>query len=309
MLNRLSVKALWVVALILVVAVVFIVLNDKRKPTSTLPQLLISIDSTILDRVTIARGASEPYDLIKDQGQWKLRLENQKLVAIAEPSLLAAIKKMGKTKPKRVITRKEEKWKTYEVGDEKGIKVTLFGGGQELGAVVIGKFDFNQQTRSMSNYVRVANRDDVYLIEDPLSFDWNKEPSGWRNKNIVSMSKSDLSKLVISGDVNLLLLKEAGTWICTEGGMDSLEIDQFLDQFSNITSDKFADDVEIDQLASPSSIIELYSDQKNVTLSVFDFNGRALLSSSENPAVLFLMDQPLKEKLFPKGELEVEDAN
>lgn len=301
MLNKLSIKALWILVVLLVGVVVFIMLNDQKKPKSTLPQLILSVDSNALDRISVNPAMSAPYELVKKDGKWKLKLDNQQLVDIEESTLEAAITKVSNTKPKRVITRKEENWSAYEVDELKGIKVSFYGGTESLGDLVIGKFDFNQQQRTMSNYVRLADKHDVYLIEDPLSFDWNKEPTGWRNKKVVSLSANNISKLVVSGETNVSLVKEGDTWKSLAEPMDSVAIQQLMGQFTNVTSDLFIDDLDVSQLISPNTVIELYATGENVTISIYHVDGRDVLHSTANPSSLFLFDEKMKGQLFPKG--------
>lgn len=285
---------------VLAAGVVFIMLNDQKKPKSTLPSTVLALDTVTLDRISIQTGGkNEPYELVREGSDWKLKLSNGKLVDIQQNTLISAIQKVATTKPKRVITRKEEKWSQYDVNDEKGIQVNFFSGSDVLGGVVIGRFDFNQQTRSMTNYVRLADKNDVYLIKDPLSFDWNKEPAGWRNGSIASINQNNLSKVIITGEMDITLTKGGTSWSSTDPNMDSLEIDRYLGSFSNITSKNYFDDVEIGSLGAPKTIVELHGNDGVVTLTTHVVGDKEVLRSSVNPTSVFVLDEPIRAKIFP----------
>ena len=308
MLGKLNSKVLVVILVILVAAAVYAIFSRSNAPTSTIPDKLVVYDSLELNRLMITPKEGGSYELKKEGGDWKL-VVNNKLVAIQSATLESALASLNEAKPKRVITRKQENWTKYELAEgEISSTVLLYNGDEQLAGVHIGKFDFNQQNRSMSTYTRRVDEDEVYLIDGPLAFSWNKPSSDWRDKNLISVNFGDITKVVSTTALaNFSITKnELGAWSQQGLELDSSALVDYLRGVASISSSNFNDEADIATSASPDGTFEIHTDAKTIILSIYDVFGSQIVNSSDNPGSKFALDEAILEKILPQPQVEEE---
>lgn len=299
MLNKLNSKVLVLILAVLAAATIYVMVSKEQSPKSTLPEYVLTYDSSQVNRLVVAPKEGDAYELKLDNGSWKLAL-GAKLVAIESEALQSAISTISKAKPKRVVSRKEENWPNYEVNEEAATVLKLYRDEEVLAGVVVGKFDFNQQKRSMHTFVRPYDANDVYMVEGAIAFDWNKQASDWRNKKLISVNTGDIQKIDVQGQNSFGLIKsEEQGWMVQGIDLDSAGIEKYLGGISNITSPDFNDDVEASQLGTPQLTVEVYTDTENVTFSWYSAGGVDVVQSSANPGSLFNISPELAAKLIP----------
>ncbi|MBI3143383.1 MAG: DUF4340 domain-containing protein [Bacteroidetes bacterium] len=308
MLSKLSPRTLLIAIAVLALAVVISTYYQRQKPVGTLPKELLLIDTAAIDKLVLASPGNGAYTLLKDQGEWKLALETGALVPIEEKMLLNALSTLFGCKPLKVITRKQETHDGYEVTDEKGTSLTCYSGEKELGGVVIGKMDFNQQMRTMYNFVRVKGKDDVYLADAPLGFDWNKKASDWRNKTLLRTDGAGIVKVIATGRSPFSVLKqETGSWAVEGAELDSLSAQAYFDGLVSISSSDFVDQLTPSQLENPVMVWEVGTDKENVTLSLFEYEGEQVITSTQNPGAIFVFNETISQKLIPGAAAGVKE--
>lgn len=287
-----------VVLALLIVGSIFAISSRNNAPKSTIPTTVVSYDSLQLNRLVVDTKDGEPYELILENGTWKLQV-GEKLVAIESEGLESALVSIKSAKPKRVVSRKEENWPTYEVDEESCTKLMFYNGSEALAGVCIGKLDFNQQKRSMTTFIRQYDANDVYIVDGPITFDWNKQANDWRNKQLVSVNAGDIQKVVVSGISNFSLVKSEELGWSTQGiDLDSAGIEQYISAIANVTSSEFNDEVEVAEAGSPSLTLEIYTDTENVTVSMHSTAKGEVLQSTSNPGSMFSPGE-LMSKLLP----------
>ncbi|MFY0673779.1 MAG: DUF4340 domain-containing protein [Bacteroidia bacterium] len=277
-------------------------------PKSTLPQNLAQVDSAAVTRMVVNPKNDGPYELLRKNGIWKLKLENGKEVTCESKLVNNSFAGLFNSKPSQIVSRKQEKWNAYEVSDSAAIKISLYNGENELGGLFIGKFDFNQQTSSMSNYLRIAGSNDILKCDKPLSFDWNKSSNDWRNKTILSIQSSTVSKVSGSGQANFSLVKDDLTGWTSEGIlMDSTAITNFLNDISNLNAKDFDDNMSVSDLGSPVQTIEVYTELEDITISLYETPAGPRVHSTTNAQNVFVADSLMIGKLIPINEELVEE--
>jgi len=292
---------------LLIVGSIFAITSRNNAPKSTIPATVVSYDSLQLNRLVVDTKDGEPYELKLDNGVWKL-LAGEKLVSIESEGLESALSSIKAAKPKRVVSRKEENWPNYEVDDSSCTKLMFYNGSEALAGVCIGKLDFNQQKRSMTTFIRQYDANDVYIVDGPITFDWNKKANDWRNKQLVSVNVGDIQKVVVSGINNFSLVKSEELGWSTQGiDLDSAGIEKYISGIANITSSDFNDEVEAAEAGSPSLTLEIYTDTENVTLSMHSTAKGEVLQSTSNPGSMFSPGE-LLNKLLPATSAEPAEA-
>jgi hypothetical protein len=307
-LNKLNTKSLLFLLVILVAIAAIVQMQKGDGPKSTLPQSVVQVDTAEVNRLVVNPKQGDAYELVRTNGIWKLKLANGKEVACQSKLVNNAFNGLIETKPSQIVSRKPEKWNAYEVSDSAGILVSFYNGETELGGVYIGKFDFNQQTSSMSNYVRAAGSDDVLKCEKPLSFDWNKTSSDWRDKTILSTQSSSISKVSGAGQANFSMVRDdiAG-WTMEGVMMDSTAIANFLNGISNLNTKSFDDNIKVSDLGNPVQTLEVYTELEDITLSLYETPSGPRVHSTANAQNVFVADSVMIGKLIPITEELVEE--
>ena len=123
------------------------------------------------------------------------------------------IKKIQELKKSNLASRKKDKHPLFEVEEGKGLEVSLLGEKENLLArLLIGKTgpDF------LSTYIRRADSDEVYLWEEYLRTDFDREVNGWRDRTILEFNPGEVLALSINKakeNENISLTKDTqGNW-------------------------------------------------------------------------------------------------
>ncbi len=302
MLNKLNTKFLLILLAVLVAIVALVQFNKSSSPKSTIPETLVQVDSAEVNRLVITPKNNTAYELLRESGIWKLKLANGKMVSIETKMLNNSFSSLFEIKPVRIVTRNENKFMAYEVTDSTATKVEFFNGDENLGGLYIGKFDFNQQTSSMSNFVRAINANEVLMVSAPLSFDWNKKANDWRSKKVTSTSISAISKIEATGQFNFSMVKQEGSnWLIDGITMDTTQIESYVTGIANLSAREFDDSVNLLDLGEASTTIEIFTDQSNdITLSLYNTPNGLRVVSSENQNSILVVDEMLGQKLLPQ---------
>lgn len=308
MLNKLNTKVLVVILAVLVAASIYAIMSKNNTPKSTIPQHVVAYDSSQLNRLVVDTKDGEPYELVLENGSWKLSL-GAKTVGIEAEALESAIATITKARPIRVVSRKEENWPNYEVNEEGATKLMFYNGDEVLAGAMIGKLDFNQQKRSMHTFIRKYDANDVYMVEGPITFDWNKQANDWRNKQLIAVNTDDIKKIDISGKSSFSLLKmEDKSWVTQGIDLDSASVEKYVAGMANITSAEFNDDISLADAGGPQLTIEVYTDTDNITITWHNVGGTDVMQSSSNTGSLFNVSPELVAKLIPMASAPAPDV-
>ena len=299
MLQKLKTSHLIIVLMALSGGVIAMFFQDTKKSTSTLPDSILSLDLEAVNALEITTIGEEAYQIKKIETEWNLGLANGKTVAVDQVILMNQLDKLTKAKPKRVVTKNPANWATYELSDDMAVKVNFLQDDKTLTSLYIGKVDFNQQTRSISNYVRLEGDDRVFLVAEALSFDWNKKASDWRNKTIASCDPTSITKIESSGIENYSMVKSDGNgWIKDGINLDSAQIEAFLSDLADIKAANFYDEEISLEGTKMEHQLMIYTETKDIKIEVLDIEGNLYVKSTDNGEALMIADESLLEKLL-----------
>src|SRR5687768_3233093 len=138
--KRLSNKILFIILLVLACA--FALTRVFRSPAreSNLDTDALKVDTAGIDKIHLYPASDERREvkLTKETNGWKV--SRDKITALANSDRVETLLvKMATLKPERIATRKEDKWKEYEVSDTTGTDVVVFSGKDELAKIKVGK--------------------------------------------------------------------------------------------------------------------------------------------------------------------------
>lgn len=217
----------------------------KKAPQSFKTEL-IQIDSTAVDRIVINPKEGEPFTLTKTDGNWVASQGELNVDALpnAVQSILGSLTLI---KTRRIAAKSSDKWAEYEVDEGNGITIEAYEGSKKLEEFIVGRFSFNQQTRSGTSYVRLSSGDEVYAVDGFLTMTFGQNFDSFRDKTLLKMTPSmQVTQFNYQQGANGLTFQNvAGNWMLNgETLLDSTKVDQFTNALRNISGTGFADDFD-----------------------------------------------------------------
>jgi hypothetical protein len=141
----------------------------------------------------------------------------------------------------RIVSKDAEKYKDYAVDDEGGTRIELFSGQKKLGDIVVGRFNFNQATRSGISYLKKSEGAEVYSVEGFLSMSLSQGFDNYRNKTLTAITAGDLTKITLEGLGEVATVtKTDSVWRYPSGmEVDSAAMASYLNTVRSVTGSTF----------------------------------------------------------------------
>ncbi|MEN0002940.1 MAG: DUF4340 domain-containing protein [Bacteroidota bacterium] len=217
------------------------------KKTSTFKTELIQIDTaTVTQFVIQPKGGGQEIMVNRAEDGWIVSNSDLSINAKAG-SVDGLLNALSLVKTKRVAAKKAEKWIAYEVGEGQGTRIQIFEGKSLLEDIIVGKFDFNPQTRAAFSFIRLNGENEVYAVDGmpfitlPQSFD------AFRNKNLIRMTREmEVTDFSLQfPDTTHTFSKSTGQWVADGAiALDSMKVENYLNTLRNIDGELFADTFE-----------------------------------------------------------------
>lgn len=291
MLKKLNTKTLLIIFFALVAVVVLTRIMDEKKGGRTFKQELVNVDTSLVNEILLYPNSEQHKEtrLTRSGETWTIQRES-----ISSEADTSYVKNLLGTfaliKPQRLAATEESRWKEYNVDDSLGTRVKFLSGGKLLLDIVVGKFSYNQASRSGISYLRLYEEEDVYAADGFIPMAVNQPFNEWRNKIVVRGNKEDWTKISFSyPDSSFVLKKENGRWTIENAEADSNKTDQYLNDLSYLTSSSFVDNYS--PSASPVMWITIEGNNmaSPVTVKAFpaDSENQYVVNSSANPNAWF----------------------
>ena len=274
---------------------------------------LVEIDTAKVTKLLInAKG--ETLELIKENDAWKVSIGNGQYAAAENGSVKSTLSSLLTIKPSRIAAKNQDKWKEYQV-DSAGTRVQVFEGSKSTLDLVIGRFGFNQQAMQQQqqmmmggrggqqffSYVRLEGENEVYVADNFMGMSINSDPSGYRNKRILSLTTDDISKMQFNypADSGFVLSKVDSAWSIFGNPPDSAATASYLSDIRYLNNSNYVDDVPASALVSPALSMNISQTGKaDIIVKAFQHPvHKWIVNSSDNPLSYFA-DEELVEKLF-----------
>ena len=274
---------------------------------------LVEIDTAKVTKLLInAKG--ETLELIKENDAWKVSIGNGQYAAAENGSVKSTLSSLLTIKPSRIAAKNQDKWKEYQV-DSAGTRVHVFEGSKSTLDLVIGRFGFNQQAMQQQqqmmmggrggqqffSYVRLEGENEVYVADNFMGMSINSDPSGYRNKRILSLTTDDISKMQFNypADSGFVLSKVDSAWSIFGNPPDSAATASYLSDIRYLNNSNYVDDVPASALVSPTLSMNISQTGKaDIIVKAFQHPvHKWIVNSSDNPLSYFA-DEELVEKLF-----------
>lgn len=241
--KKISNKILLISLVVLVGVFVLSRVFRASKLESNIRKELVALDTAKVSEIRIQSSATEGQELklIRSGKRWKVISGNKE--AYTEPGVVSSMLGVAMNlQVQRLVTRKKEKWETFEVGDN-STRVSIFNGSEKLADFRVGKFGIpREQTQGggvqgMYTYVRLTNEDEVYTSEGFIGSHFNRSFSQWRDKTFLKVTQ-DINRIdFIYPDSSFVLEKKDTIWFAGNESANETKVNQYLNRmrFKNIS--------------------------------------------------------------------------
>lgn len=266
--------------------------NSSSRSTSY-REALVEIDTSKVTRILV-KSPDKVSDIVKVGDKWELTIPTGKKVSATEGSVKSTLGSLLTIEPSRLVAKKEEKWKDYQV-DSAGTVVEVYEGDQKTLDLVIGRFNMEGQN-AYSTYVRLEDEADVYSAKNFMAFSVSPDPASYRNSVLMRTNKDSIEQITFNyPDSAFVLTRAASGWTKNGQPADSAAVASFLGGLSFVSSRKFFDDT--DQLVTPALSVTIENTNNELEVRAFDVNGEWVFNTSENQESYF-KDETLVDKLL-----------
>jgi hypothetical protein len=274
---------------LLIIVVVFIFLDSDRNER-TFREVLVDIDTSAVTKIVILSQANnlQPLNIYKQNDEWFVGLESGKSARVTNQKIEQAFRDLTGIKPKRLAAKGEAKWNSFKV-DSTGTRVQVFEGNNNTLDIVFGRFNYQQQPRSISTYVRLFNDNDVYEVDGFLAMTFNQKADAFRDGTIVSGDFNNWTNLNFDypADSSFTLTKLNNKWFINNVETDSVKTANYLRTLSNFSRTNFADDAEINPDQSPTYNLTVTDANLEFTEVKAFVDTSYVVISSQNPDTKF----------------------
>jgi Domain of unknown function (DUF4340) len=237
-----------IVALLALVAL-FLLAKVFRSPglESNLRKGLVKVDSSAVTEIRIlpSNAREQVVRLFKSGKNWTVEKDNLKFEADTA-SVKSILEMLSHVDAERMISRKKEKWETFNVG-EKSTNVSVYNGSDQIANIHFGKSGFNQSSPGgyggAYTYVRLSDEDEVYLVDGFYESTFNRTFSDWRNKAFMRLQRDLITKVSFNypGDSSFVLEKIDSAWLANGRPTEQNKVEAYLGHLAYKNLNTFVD--------------------------------------------------------------------
>ena len=225
--------------ILLILVVIYGVSEWLDRPIErTFDPQIIQIDPQTVTEIEIIPGnGQESLRLLADDDGWNVLQSDIKAKADQQrvEALLESVKSVVGL---RYVTKSPDQWGQYEVGTS-ATRVQIKSNRQILTDFRVGRFAFNQQSRSGTSYLRLEEEDGVVAVDGFLSLGFPTEIDGYRDKVIWSLGEDQIQKVEWSPSETVLSKSQDNAWNLDGVALDSAQAATYITGISTLQANRF----------------------------------------------------------------------
>jgi hypothetical protein len=296
MLKKINTRTLVLALLILGVLLFITLFRDSVGHEKTFRDTFYNVDSSQIKTILLYPQNENHQEVrLMNVSEKHWEVQNKTIKSDADTAAVQSLLKMiVHLKPVRLSANEKERWKDFNVTDSLGTRIKALDAAQKvLIDLVVGKFSYNQQSRSGITYVRLYDDEKVYAVDGFLSPMINQGLEHWRNKIIISGAKENWTRLTFScpTDTGYTLSKKGNKWMIDNEKCDSIKINRFLDRIVHFQGNKFIDKFDAGNQKERFSLkVEGNNQTNTIIVKVYqgpDSTEQYILNSNLNPKAYF----------------------
>src|ERR1043165_2479588 len=158
MFKKFSTTTLIIIIVLLGALVAFDKLYLEKKSESTFSDQFVKIDSAAVKQISIYPKAEKGKEIKIIKGAKGWELQNDKVKTVPDSmSVVGLIKSFADIKSNALVATDKSGWEEYKVEDTSGTRIKFTMADGKTYDMIVGKFGYNQATRSGTTYIRHAD--------------------------------------------------------------------------------------------------------------------------------------------------------
>lgn len=299
-----------VLIFLMLVAAVILSRREFGKRERSFQTTLVEVDTTALSLVVFLPADGREFSLSKETSGWILTDGERSIIADPEPvgKLLTALSRI---ETRHIAAKNKELWPVYGVDEKQSIRLRLYESGKLIEDFLLGREDFDPETQSVVSFLRLQGENTVFAVDGFQVMNIGRSFDEYRNRLLLRMKREmDVTDFSWeSPDTTLEFSRTSQGWMLGAEALDSMEVEDYLNIFRNVSGETFADD--FDELRSDEYFYRKLSIRgKNIpeplVITFFrDTLGKQpyVIRSSQNPRSFFYSDSSgLYKRLAPGWE-------
>lgn len=267
---------------------------NSGKPVRSFDPEIISLDSSVVNEVLIyPKAGTGEIKLLKEGSAWRVS-QNGNSYAVMPSAMNGLFTTAQKITAKRIVAKKSDKWEAYEVGDEQKSRYQFKSGGKVLADFILGRFDFDQQARSATSFVRKVGEDAVYAVDGFLSASLGSDINTFRDKTVLKFNKEELKSLeLLTESGSFKFQNNNGQWNDGDGNpQDSTKMANWINRLASLNGSLMVGASPAD-LSNVLSSIQLMTDSGQQEVKCIKMEGEKpyKIYSSQNKDSWFESDE------------------
>lgn len=291
MFSKLNTKTLLILMALLGGVVAYTYWSDSEKGESTFRADFCSIDTNAVTQILIYPKADNYKEVKFTKAGTNWELSNDKIKTVVDSQTVRGLLTgFALLKAQSLAATSSDQWNEYLVGDTSGTRIKFVTPSKTFD-IMVGKFGYNNQTRSGTTYVRMYDEKEVYSVDGFLSFMVNQPFNSWRNRIITKGGQESWKQITFTypADSGFVMTRDSAGWLIDGLRADSAQATSFIQAIAQLNSSEFADDYKPGANA-PVYTVTIEGDNF-VSISIKAFPADALMrfavNSSLNPEAYF----------------------
>lgn len=232
-----DIKKLLLILIALILAYFLIDWSNSRSDQSFDP-LVVALDTAAVNKIEL-NIKDQPVNLTIEKKPEGWFINEGTMEAPADPMRIKnLLSQISDIQALRFAAKSKEKWNDFEIGDD-ATRVIAYQDDQKLADFYVGRFAFNQQTRSGTSYVRLAGEEAVYAVEGFLSISFSPGIDAYRNKSLWKTEVDNISLVNFPTKEIELHKSESGMWDLENLKLDSTAWNNYLTRIATAQAQNF----------------------------------------------------------------------
>jgi hypothetical protein len=305
MLSKLSNRTLLILMALLGAIVLWTFFSENPKSESNFRETFATLDTASVTEIYIYPKAApgEEIKIFKSGNNWQVT--NGKETSPVETQTVSSLfTSFARLKTKSLAATSAAQWEQFLVGDTSANRIR-FVTPSGTTDIMVGKFAFDNETRSASTYVRMHHEKEVYVVDGFLAFTINQPFDSWRNRSLIRKGEKSWSKITFSypADSGFVMVRDSAAWLL--GSDTAYTAESFVNETAFLNGTHFAGNSQLP--ATP--LYRITFEGTETTPLTIDFYAAGMedkffVKSSINPETIFsdkdgaLSSRLLKNKMY-----------
>ncbi len=255
-----------------------------RAKDRSFPENVVEVDTAQVVTIALRQPSDTTVTLQRTSKGWTVGMDERNFVA--DPALVQAfLGRFAALRTKRFVGGGEQVRQRYSLADTSRILLEMEmakGGTTQVG---IGMNSFGMGGQDPTTYLHIPGEEQVYAVEGALRVEAGRNVNEWRPSSLVNGTLEDLRRLDFRfpTDTGYVLLRQGEIWMVDSVVGDKERIERFLTSLLNVSSQRFADDIQVDGRIPGYSLTVESETRPPVVIKVFAVDGNYYATTSDQP--------------------------